>query len=176
MIEGGILGGTMDGKSWTIVVLGFLLVVFFSLAMVWGAASSWSWTKSAALKHAWVTVDKDGLSEAQKAFTDAKLTSWPTDAKTKPATANVSTFAVQKFPKGQYERSDGSGFTTERLVETRSLAPQWVPSEWSISDRGDNDKAATQGNTVIDGFANAQKVMAKTAGVDHSILNAYQGN
>lgn len=174
MIEGGIFGGAIPAAGVNAIVA---LVVLMIMVLIWGLMTSWCFTYEGVLKHAWTTEDKtSGLSDVQLAFTKAGLKSWPTSATAKPAASNVSTFVAQKFPKGQYERSDGSGFTTERLVETRSLAPQWVPSEWSISDRGDNDRAAVQGNTTIDGFANAQKVMAKTAGVDHSILNAYQGN
>lgn len=82
--------------------------------------------------------------------------------------APASGFTAKKFPQ-VYERSDGNGFTTERLVETRSLAPQWVPSEWSLSDRADNDKAAIQGNTTIDGFAPSKSV-------DDKLLSAFHGN
>lgn len=179
MIEGGIFGGATPTTYHAIIaVLTLLVVVLF----IWfGMTTSWTFGKVGAAKTAWLSVDKDGISDAQKGFTEAKLTSWPVSATVKAVAA--STFVAKKFPQ-IYERSDASGFTKERLVETRSLAPQWVPSEWSISDRGDNDRSAIQGSSTIDagqpvtisGFANAQQAMAKKAGVDNALLAAYNNN
>ncbi len=170
-MEGGILGGAPpSGVQIIALVAGLLAVVLF----LWFAFTTrWTFSATGTVAAAWSELDETtGVSLAQKVFADknkdGKMT-WPATVTTSMK-STVSTFAPNKFPQ-VYERSDGNGFTKERLVETRSLAPQWVPSEWSVSDRGDNDKAALQGNTIVDNFANAKK-----AGVDQTLLAALHGN
>lgn len=169
-MDGGILGGAPSGVQIIALVAGLLAVVFF----LWFALTTrWTFSATGTVAAAWSELDEtSGVSLAQKVFTDNNKDGkkvWPASATAsmKPAAG----FAPNKFPMNQFERSDGNGFTKERLVETRSLAPQWVPSEWSVSDRGDNDKAALQGNTIVDNFANAKK-----AGVDQTLLAALHGN
>lgn len=169
-MDGGILGGAVAPVQ---IVAGVLFLVVLLLFVTYGMTTGWTFKRDGAVNVAWANLDETtGVSQAQKVFADNNKDGkkvWPASVTTsmKPATSG---FAPNKFPQ-VYERSDGNGFTKERLVETRSLAPQWVPSEWSVSDRGDNDKAALQGNTIVDNFANAKK-----AGVDQTLLAALHGN